>query len=44
MVREKAREGAQLDLLFVNREDLVGDVLVGGSLMHSDHEMRVFVP
>ena len=32
-----------LDLLFVNGEGLVGDVMVGGHLGHSDHEMiRVF--
>ncbi|KAK4817900.1 hypothetical protein QYF61_002284 [Mycteria americana] len=33
------REGAPLDLLFVNREGLVGDVTVGGHLRHSDHKM-----
>lgn len=43
MVREMAREGAQLDLLFVNREGLAGDVLVGGSFMRSDHEMTEFL-
>jgi len=32
-------EGALLDLLFTNREGLVGDVVVRGSLELSDHEM-----
>ena len=42
LVREPIREGAPLDLLFVNREGL-GDVMVGGCLGHSDHKMiRVF--
>jgi len=31
-----------LDLLFVNREDLVGDVKVGGLLGKSGHEMLDF--
>ena len=31
-----------LDLLFVNREGLVGDVEVGGCLEHSDHKMLDF--
>ena len=31
-----------LNVLFVNREELVGDVMVGGHLGHSDHEMIVF--
>ena len=43
LVREPTMEGAPLDLLFVNREGLVGDVMVGGCLGHNDHEMiRVF--
>ena len=43
LVSEPTREGAPLDLLFANREGLVGDVMVGGHLGHSDHEMiRVF--
>ena len=43
LVREPTRDGAQLDLLFVNREGLVGDVMVGGHLGQSDHEtIRVF--
>ena len=39
---EPASAGALLDLLFVNREGLVGNVTVGGLLGHSDHEMIVF--
>ncbi|GAB0179913.1 hypothetical protein GRJ2_000456600 [Grus japonensis] len=43
LVSEPTREGALLDLLFANREGLVGDVMVGGRLGHSSHEMmRVF--
>ena len=43
LVSEPAREGVPLDLLFVNREGLVGDVVVGGHLGHSDHEMIEFL-
>ncbi|XP_009703249.1 PREDICTED: syntaxin-binding protein 6, partial [Cariama cristata] len=43
LMREPTREGAPLDLQFVNRGGLVGDVMVGGHLGHSDHKMvRVF--
>ena len=42
LVSEPTREGAPLDLLFMNREGLVGDVMVGGRLGHSDHEMIEF--
>lgn len=42
LVSEPTREGVPLDFLFVNREGLVGDVMVGGRLGHSDHEMIVF--
>ncbi|KAK4826886.1 hypothetical protein QYF61_012074 [Mycteria americana] len=42
LVSEPTREGAPLDLLFVNREGLVGDVMVGGCLGQSDHEMIEF--
>jgi len=43
LVREPTREGTLLDLLFANREGLVSDVMVGGNLGHSNHEMiRVF--
>ena len=43
LVSEPTREGAPLDLLFVNREGLVGDVMAGGHLGHSDHEMTEFL-
>jgi len=36
------REGAPLDLLLVNREELVDDVMVGGHHGHRDHQMTVF--
>jgi len=36
------RGGALLDLLFTNREGLVGDVVVGGCLGFSNHEMTEF--
>ncbi|GAB0176377.1 hypothetical protein GRJ2_000102900 [Grus japonensis] len=42
LVSEPTREGTPLDLLFANREGLVGDVMVGGCLGHSDHEMIEF--
>ncbi|KAK4814312.1 LOW QUALITY PROTEIN: hypothetical protein QYF61_014826 [Mycteria americana] len=43
LVSEPTREGNSLDLLIVNREGLVGDVMVGGCLGHSDHKMREFL-
>ncbi|KAF1501108.1 hypothetical protein FQV17_0014956, partial [Megadyptes antipodes antipodes] len=42
LVSEPTRGGASLDLLFTNREGLVGDVVVGGRLGLSDHEMVEF--
>jgi len=42
LVSEPTRGGASLDLLFTNREGLVGDVVVGGCLKLSDHEMLEF--
>ena len=42
MVREQTRGSKLLDLMFVNREGLVGDVKVGGCLGQSDHEMIDF--
>ena len=42
LVREPTREGAVLDALYVNREGLVDDVVVGGRLGHSDHEIIEF--
>ncbi|GAB0203778.1 hypothetical protein GRJ2_002843400 [Grus japonensis] len=43
LVSEPTREGAPLDLLFANREGLVGDVMIGGHLGHRDHEMIEFL-
>ena len=42
LVREPTRGSKILDLLFVNREGLLGDVKVGGRLGHTDHEMLDF--
>jgi len=42
LVSEPTRGGASLDLLFTNKEGLVGHVVVGGCLGHSDHEMTEF--
>ncbi|KAK4827172.1 hypothetical protein QYF61_015134 [Mycteria americana] len=42
VLSEPTRKDALLDLLFVNREGLVGDVMVGGCLGHSDYEMVEF--
>jgi len=39
LVRKPTRQGTPLDLLFMNREELVGDVIVGDSLGHSNHEI-----
>ncbi|KAM9591477.1 uncharacterized protein ACIBXB_006274 [Morphnus guianensis] len=39
VLRELTRKGALLDLLFVNREGLMGEVVIGGCLGHSDHEV-----
>lgn len=35
LVREPGEAAARLDLLFVNRERLAGDVIAGGCLGHS---------
>jgi len=43
LVREPTRGGALLDLLFTNREGLVGDVVVGDCLGFSDHEIIEFL-
>ena len=43
LVSVPTRGGALLDLLFTNREGLVGDVMVGGHLGLSDHEMTEFL-
>jgi len=42
LVSEPTRGGASLDLWFTNREGLVEDVVVGGHLGLSDHEMTEF--
>jgi len=42
LVSEPTRAGASLDLLFINRVGLVGDVAVRGCLGHSEHEMTEF--
>jgi len=42
LVSEPARGGVSLDLLFTNREGLVGDMVVRGCLGLSDHEMIEF--
>ena len=42
VLSEPTRKDALLDLLFVNREGLVEDVMVGGCLGHSDHKMVEF--
>jgi len=39
LVSEPTRRGNSLDLLFTNREGLVGDMVVRGHLGLSDHEM-----
>jgi len=42
-VKEPTRGSKVLDLLFINREGLLGDVKVGGRLGHSDCEMPDFL-
>jgi len=42
IVSKPARESVPLGLLFVHREGLVGDVMAGGCLGHSEHEMINF--
>ena len=43
LVREPMRGSKILDLLFLNREGLVGDVKAGGHLGQRDHEMLDFL-
>lgn len=43
VLSESARKDALLDLLFVTKEGLKGDVTVGDCLGHNDHRMVVFV-
>ncbi|RMC15976.1 hypothetical protein DUI87_08183 [Hirundo rustica rustica] len=42
LMGEPTRGGTMLDLSFVNRDGLVGDVMVGGHLGQSDHEIIEF--
>ncbi|RMC12138.1 hypothetical protein DUI87_11273 [Hirundo rustica rustica] len=42
LVGEPSSGGTMLDLLYVNRDGLVGDVVVGGQLGQSDHEIIEF--
>ncbi|RMB90906.1 hypothetical protein DUI87_32684 [Hirundo rustica rustica] len=42
LVGEPTRGGTMLDLLFANRDGLVGDVVVGGRLGQNDHEIIEF--
>ena len=42
LVSEPTRAGTTPDLLFANRDGLVGDVAAGGHLGHSDHEILEF--
>ncbi|KAG6926229.1 hypothetical protein G0U57_012464, partial [Chelydra serpentina] len=42
VLEELTRGRAPLDLLLTNREELVGEVEVGGNLGSSDHEMVAF--
>ena len=40
--RKSSRESTPLDLLFPNREGLVGNMVIGSCLDHSDHERTKF--
>jgi len=42
LLSERTRGAASLDLLFTNKEGLVGDVVLRGHLGLSDHEMTEF--
>jgi len=42
VIEEPARRGAMLDLVLTNKEGLVGNVKVKGSLGCSDHELMAF--
>lgn len=44
LVREPTRKDAPLDLMFTNREELVGDARVGSCLGQSNHRMvEIFI-
>lgn len=42
LVTEPTRIDALLDLLLVNTEELVSDMMAGGFLGHSNHEITAF--
>ncbi|GAB0190424.1 hypothetical protein GRJ2_001507700 [Grus japonensis] len=42
VIEEPTRRSAMLDLIFTNKEGLVGDIKLKGSLGYSDHEMVEF--
>ena len=42
VLKEPTRKGALLDLLFVKSKGLVGKVVTGGCLGHSDHKVAEF--
>ena len=42
LASEPTRGGASFDLLFTNREGLVGDAVIGGCLGLSNHEIIEF--
>lgn len=44
LVREPARGSALLDLLFADREGLLGGVVVSGHLGHSNHKIIISDP
>jgi len=43
LVRESTRGGAPLDLLFTNREGVVGDMQIRSCLGQNEHEMVDFL-
>lgn len=42
ILSEQIRKTAILDMLFVNGEELMGAVMVGGCLCHSNHKITCF--
>ncbi|GAB0205778.1 hypothetical protein GRJ2_003043400 [Grus japonensis] len=42
VTKEVIRKGVLLELLLMNKEELVGEVVIGGCLGHSDHEVVEF--
>lgn len=43
LVSKPPRDSVPLDILLVNREGLMGNVKVGGHLVHSDNKLVEFV-